>query len=423
MIKASNFTLDKVQNHLVARCNVSGPGLPKVLWFAAECDDDSALEIDEPNWAAVSLIYPAMGLGQDLVIDAKISPRLLYNLNNDFQHMMRTFNPNLQHIKVIADTDALKTHAGDVTRHAITGFSGGVDSSATYALYSGDEVPESMRINALSIYDVGALGKTPKNPSFEHLQPHFDNLKRFCDAQEITALGISSNLKQVLHSVRKVHPDIAILPATVSLRNIAATMAMQSRVKLYYPSGNSGYSDVQVKKAESTECFEPVLGGVLSTETLLCQAGGAGLDRSDKIKLIASAGFAQSGLNVCVGDKEQRSGSNFLNCGKCWKCVDTQFEADGMGVLENFSDVFDVTYFLENRDEILTSFLGNNVYYQHKTQQRVEGFAELYRSHGQGVPAKLQEIMKQLDHGTPISNFIPPKVKKSRLSRLLAKVR
>ena len=61
MISASEFRLETVDSRLMASCKLTGPGLPKRLWFMAESDDENALDIAEPNWAAVALLVPSYG--------------------------------------------------------------------------------------------------------------------------------------------------------------------------------------------------------------------------------------------------------------------------------------------------------------------------------------------------------------------------
>ena len=203
MISASEFRLETVDSRLMASCKLTGPGLPKRLWFMAESDDENALDITEPNWAAVALLYPAMVHNQDLYIEADISPLLLHNLNNDIQILLKVINPHLNQIKVVAGSSQPQEFNQNVKRHVITGFSGGVDSTATYLKYNNPNSSSSLRLSALSIYDVGAIGKTSPSPSFEHLQKHFDQLKRFCDEKELLAFGVSSNMDQVYRSTKK----------------------------------------------------------------------------------------------------------------------------------------------------------------------------------------------------------------------------
>ena len=337
----------------MASCKLTGPGLPKRLWFMAESDDENALDITEPNWAAVALLYPAMVHNQDLYIEADISPLLLHNLNNDIQILLKVINPHLNQIKVVAGSSRPQEFNHNIKRHVITGFSGGVDSTATYLKYNNPNSSSSLRLSALSIYDVGAMGKTSPSPSFEHLQKHYDQLKRFCDERELLAFGVSSNMDQVYRSTRKRAAFIStfgFFPKYVSLVNMSATLAINKKVRLYLPSGTTGYSDMQFKGRDSTERSEPILAPLLSTERFLSQTGAAGLTRFEKIKYIFETD-PKSQLNVCVMTASKRN-DDFLNCGRCWKCVETLYDIEAIGKLEEISTIFDLNEYNNNKDQL-----------------------------------------------------------------------
>jgi len=354
MISASEFRLETVDSRLMASCKLTGPGLPKRLWFMAESDDENALDINEPNWAAVALLYPAMVHNQDLYIEADISPLLLHNLNNDIQILLKIINPHLNQIKVVAGSSQPQEFNQNVKRHVITGFSGGVDSTATYLKYNNPNSLSSLKLSALSIYDVGAIGKTSSSPSFEHLQKHFDQLKRFCDERELLAFGVSSNMNQVYQSTKKKITNRAFFPKYVSLVNIAATLAMQKRVKLYLPSGCIGYSEMELNHVDdTTERSEPILAPLLSTERFMCQPGAAGLTRFEKLKYIFETD-PKSRLNVCVMKASKRN-DDFLNCGRCWKCIHTIYDIEAIGKLTEIGTIFDLNEYKNNKDKLFNS--------------------------------------------------------------------
>ena len=357
MISASEFRLETVDGRLMASCKLTGPGLPKRLWFMAESDDENALDITEPNWAAVTMLYPAMVHNQDLYIEADISPLLLHNLNNDIQILLKIINPHLNQIKVIAGSSQPQEFNHNIKRHVITGFSGGVDSTATYLKYNNPNSSSSLRLSALSIYDVGAIGKTSPSPSFEHLQKHFDQLKRFCDEKELLAFGVSSNMDQVYRSTKKKRNSNIYFWSYVSLVNISATLIMQKRVKMYLPSGCIGYSELKIKDLESTERVEPILAPLLSTERFMSQTGAAGLTRFEKIKYIFETD-PKSQLNVCVMKASKRN-DDFLNCGRCWKCAETLFDIEAIGKLKEINTIFDLNEYNNNKDQLFESFLSN----------------------------------------------------------------
>ena len=355
MISASEFRLETVDSRLMASCKLTGPGLPKRLWFMAESDDENALDITEPNWAAVALLYPAMVHNQDLYIEADISPLLLHNLNNDIQILLKVINPHLNQIKVVAGSSRPQEFNQNVKRHVITGFSGGVDSTATYLKYNNPNSLSSLRLSALSIYDVGAIGKTSPSPSFEHLQKHFDQLKRFCDERELLAFGVSSNMDQVYRSTKKkVSYGKIFFRRYVSLVNISATLAMQKRVKLYLPSGSIGYSEMELKSTKARiQRVDTISNSLFSTECLMCQSGTAGLTRFEKIKYIFETD-PKSQLNVCVMKASKRN-DDFLNCGKCWKCIHTIYDIEAIGKLTEIGTIFDLNEYKNNKDKLFNS--------------------------------------------------------------------
>ena len=358
MISASEFRLEIVDGRLMASCKLTGPGLPKRLWFMAESDDENALDIAEPNWAAVAMLYPAMVHNQDLYIEADISPLLLHNLNNDIQILLKIINPHLNQIKVVAGSSKPQEFNQNVKRHVITGFSGGVDSTATYLKYNNPNSSSSLRLSALSIYDVGAIGKTSPSPSFEHLQKHFDQLKRFCDEKELLAFGVSSNMDQVYRSTKKKMTNEAFFPKYVSLVNIAATLIMQKRVKIYLPSGAIGYSELKIKEVDSTEQVEPILAPLPSTERFMCQPGAAGLTRFEKLKYIFETD-PKSQLNVCVMKASKRN-DDFLNCGRCWKCIHTIYDIEAIGKLTEIGTIFDLNEYKNNKEVLFNKLPPNH---------------------------------------------------------------
>jgi hypothetical protein len=290
---------------------------------------------------------------QDLYIEADISPLLLHNLNNDIQILLKIINPHLNQIKVVAGSSQPQEFNHNIKRHVMTGFSGGVDSTATYLKYNNPNSSSSLRLSALSIYDVGAIGKTSPSPSFEHLQKHFDQLKRFCDEKELLAFGVSSNMDQVYRSTKKKRNSNVYFWSYVSLVNISATLAMQKRVKLYLPSGCIGYSEMEIKNLDSTERVEPILAPLLSTERFMCQAGTAGLIRFEKIKYIFET-EPKSQLNVCVMKASKRN-DDFLNCGRCWKCIHTIYDIEAIGKLKKIVTTFDLDEYLNNKEGLFNS--------------------------------------------------------------------
>lgn len=97
-----NFRISAIADGYRLSCALKSDGVETELWFEASGLHANGASVEEPNWAAIALIFPAMLLGRNLKIEAAISPQLLYNMNHDLQALLRDYDQKLQHIKVIA---------------------------------------------------------------------------------------------------------------------------------------------------------------------------------------------------------------------------------------------------------------------------------------------------------------------------------
>ena len=112
-------------------CRIRSEGFPERLFFNLRPTPTDLCLVEEPNWALVALLYPAMATGRDLQLDAGISPLLLHAAQNDLQGILHASDPRLKRIRVsAAPSTATRQRAAGVA----TGFSAGVDSFATVSL-------------------------------------------------------------------------------------------------------------------------------------------------------------------------------------------------------------------------------------------------------------------------------------------------
>ena len=58
--------------------------------------------------------------------------------------------------------------------------------------------------------------------------------------------------------------------------------------------------------------------------------------------------------------KASKRNDDFLNCGKCWKCVATLFDIEAIGRLEEISTIFDLNEYNNNKDQLFEAFLSNH---------------------------------------------------------------
>ncbi len=315
------------------------------LWFkvTGEGDLDPGAAVASP--VAVGLLFPAMLLGADLEIDGTVSPRLLFNLNNDVQGFLRIHDPRLRRIKIDArpDADPRTTAKG----RAGTGFSAGVDSFATLAQYGHAGVAAGLRVTDLCIFDVGALGRSGR-PEVEALfQRAALRSRTFAAARGSGSFTVASNLDAFYAAL-----GLSFLQ-THTLRNVAAALTLEGVFDTYLYSSGFGPGDIRVSQDDGMAAMDPILLPLLATERMTFLSAGAGFTRFEKTEIISASEDAQRLLDVCVTPAAQRQRFDKLNCSRCWKCARTMVSLDLMGKLDAFGGVFDVPHYRSNRRSLL----------------------------------------------------------------------
>lgn len=324
-------------------CSLNADGLPSELWFETTGYGGTA-GTDEPDWAAVALLYPSMLLGHDLVIDAAISPQLHYAMNNDLQALLRDYDHRLQRIRVIAGW-ATPAASGD---GVATGFSGGIDSFATLAAYSDRDTPSSMRLTHLAVNDVGAFGRSgAARDNFRMAQRRAAALAK---AGGMRLLTCSSNIDELYHAAGS-----RVFSTTHSLRNAAAAHVSSGVLSCYLYSSAVPFREIGLASMPKpdTAYIDPMLLPLLSTERFKIVSACAGLTRVEKTALVAGDRRAHRQLDVCVNGEHDREKSEFPNCSTCWKCVRTLATLEGLGKLDAFEGVFDLRKYHAERESLL----------------------------------------------------------------------
>lgn len=356
MIVAKNFRIRTTKTTAIAECDLIGPGFPERLGFEVSLDHLLALDIDEPNWAAMTLLYPAMLMGQDLAIEADLSALLLHNMQNDLMALIRNYEPKAQQIRIHAgQSSRLGTALG---RDVMTGFSAGVDSYATLAIFSDKNLHPDMQLTALGTFHVGALGPTGNHPQL--LEDALALIRPIAEENGLRLYGVSSDLDPIFAAAKAFGPTG--FPKTVGFRNVAAAMALQKGVRTYMTAGSRAYNTASYGPQMSTEPLDPVLQPLFHTESLRVIPVAAGMIRRQKTLMLADRMDARKYLNPCVVRMDQRPKTGYLNCSQCWKCCATLLDLESLGRLEAFGQVFDLDFYRANRDKLLRDLFNKAVH-------------------------------------------------------------
>ena len=280
-------------------CSLRSEDLPGELHFEFPTAQAGAIDIAEPNWAAVALLYPAMRLGRPLVLEAQLSPRLLHALRNDVQQLLVAHDPRLSVVDIHAGST--EEAPAELPRGVGTGFSAGVDSFATLRLHSAESAPKQLRVTDLTVFNVGAFGDTPGVPRL--MEEFYARSSAFAQRKGFGAYLLDSNLDD-FYRRRSVEP---VFQKTHTLRSAAAALVLQNRFRYYLYSSSYAYGEIKVGRPKSMAYIDPVLLPLLSTEKLEFLSTGSGLTRGQKTALLVGDPDARDMLDVCVASQEARA--------------------------------------------------------------------------------------------------------------------
>lgn len=266
-------------------------------------------------------------------------PSIIYLLSKVYQ-----CNP----IKIFSEKTV---HLDFQPKVTATGFSGGIDSFSTFCSHFGEKTPESLRINMLALFNVGAYGN-----DYERTRFCFDKDKEravvFANEVGLPLLFMDSNISSLCtHPVLKGFAQRSILAIS------AAILSLQKLFKSYYISSSYTIDKLIYYRADQSK-YENLLTPLLCNITQIC-ISETHLNRVDKTKMLMDNPLCQRHLYVCASDiynEKYNTGfqkENFPNCGECLKCTRTLITLDFLGVLDKYSNRFDLDKYHKNKQTIM----------------------------------------------------------------------
>lgn len=175
----------------------------------------------------VSMLLPALVSGQNIKINAPITEILKYQIENNLIYTLsKVFEK--KPIKVYPKSTITPKYN---PKSIATGFSGGIDSFATFISHIEHESLE-FQLTDLTLFNVGAYGNTEKaQDSFQA-----DILRAKCFSQDIQKplITLNSNIS-TLHNNKEIFPFATRFVINI----ISGVLAIQKKIKTYIIS--SGY--------------------------------------------------------------------------------------------------------------------------------------------------------------------------------------
>lgn len=329
----------KENGELIYRVRIRSGGETRDLWFKLE-EQYGDMVTDFSDAPLVGLLIPAMARGEDIRIEGKLSEKLLYDLSGPLQHLLQIVIPSLRKVKISAS----EIHGGDRKKGpgVAAGFSGGIDSFCLLGDHYYSDVPSGFKVTHLLFYNVGSHGANNE----KLFRERYARLKPLTERIGLPFVWIDSNLASF-------YPKAYDFLQTHSIRNVSAALLLQNGIRRYLFASGYNYAQVFVGACKEMAYIDTIALPLLSTEALDAISVGSESTRVEKTIRVEKIADSHSMLDVCVNHRKAG------NCSVCWKCMRTLLTLDIAGLLESYSDSFDLNAYYHQRDQYIGSMLYN----------------------------------------------------------------
>ncbi len=288
---------------------------PEVAWFAfpERCLPYISGRADA---FAAGLLPLAMVIGEDLMIEGELSPRLFYGLKEYLLALSLLFPNQFTNMTIQAVNLAELSHT-QAGQACATLFSGGVDSSYTLMTHLPDRQPIPDFQVKYAIFVHGFDIPLQNQSSFKEAVSVF--------SQVLSPLGVETiPCRTNLHYFTSGLLDWGIAHGGA----VISVGLVLDRLIRYVLVASSFPLDDLVPCGSS-----PLTDHLLSTETLQILHDGAPIQRVEKLEALSNWQPVQHFLRVCMNEYK-RSGVN--NCCRCEKCMRAMIRLDIFGTLKSF---------------------------------------------------------------------------------------
>lgn len=323
------------------------------LWYEVSDEYADGLCADRGDAFVLAVLYYAMVKKHDIVSEAPLTWELKEGIERDFLDVVCEAFPGRKPYHVVI-TSACCNPILKERQVSATGISCGVDSLYSVKRRLVDGVSKDVGDQYLVLNDVhGAVVNDSESKHAARWERLLNQARRFSKKSNIPLIVGRTNFNA------NAIPGLSFEFSTTS-GNLFSAFAMQNLFTDYYLASGGPLENLR-------DCIE---GGIFSVQPddydlLYCAAVSTrslkvvsdGLAfRVEKIRALSDWPLAQNFLDVCHVHAEGSVKNGTNDCPKCMHTV-VELLAQGPGVLERFSNVFDVDYVLSHKDEYLAELM------------------------------------------------------------------
>ena len=345
-MKINKLTKEQKDGRVFVSSKIEGKNINEKIFFSVSEEYGQYLVDEVDDSFICALMLPALVEGEDIEC-TNVSESIRYH----FDTIMHLFGKVFGYAPIkLKSANVIKP---DFHPTAVcTGFSGGVDSFATYIHHTSQDCPDSFKLSQLCLFNVGAYGNDYVN-TYTYFNEDINRALAFAGAVGLPLIDLDSNMSSIY-----THKDIYHFSLRLIVCLSAGILALGKLFKTYIIPSSGTVEGTHFSRWDQGY-YENILAQLFSTETTQIFIGEANLNRVEKTKLFANYPIVEQHLYVCAADiQNEKLGKHYVkgdypNCGDCFKCVRTLLALDFLGILDNYAKRFDLNKYRLHRDEYI----------------------------------------------------------------------
>lgn len=316
-------------------CEVSVDDLKKEIFFQVDKEYERYLCYERCDAYLIVLFYWAMRNNHNIICDGLVSEDLLYQINEYLIPVLYRYGDNK--LNMIDITCSVGTNVKTIGAVG-TGLTCGVDSFHAIINNLSDKYP-SRKLTHLTIMSLADSYK--KDGNYDLIS------KKIYEKARIVSKEFNLPIIEIKSNIRELFP----IPPMHTFIRMFGVYALQKLFGTYYFASGFPVWSFNINDSVYTDSarYDLFLCSNLSSRNLVIYSEGSMKTRIEKIKFIVDNEIVKKHLHVCVKD--------YINCGKCSKCIRTMCALDSINKLDSFRESFDVDYYYENIDFYLEEIL------------------------------------------------------------------
>ena len=345
---------EDLKARLYSNIHDEGRNKDYLIWYSVEKEYQDFLCPENADAFLLLSLMVAIQSHQDIKVNAPVSKKLLFNLNNYVIPLFTKIIPNGQRINIVVDEISTVSFAG---RGVGCGCSLGVDSLSAFYTHFGDTTLDGYRVTHLATFNAGHFGYLDQKKSEIAFQKGIEELQPFSKEVGLPIVAVDTNL-----NVFFFDSFFNTLKSSFIPRTISCVYALQKLFGKYVLASSICIDDFEISQVDHSHA-EAAFVPELSTESVEVILSCSSMTRVEKTDFIRKNTLTSRYLNVCWAeqwangarhDKRFINGKTKLNCGWCPKCLRTLYTLELQGEdINKYGDIFDLNKYYQHRQEFI----------------------------------------------------------------------